>query len=319
MHTLKRPEGSLPEDFHLSRRGLATAIFAGYAVAAFSAEADPIVTDEAGLITETVLLPTTGKQIRGYVARPNAPGRFAAVIVVNEVFGLHSYILDVCRRLAKVGYVAIAPGFFDRAGDPAPIPMTQFADIMKIVATATDPQIMGDVGVTLRFLESAPYVEPSKIAITGFCWGGRVVWDACETFPDFKAGVAWYGQLAPAAGQASDPSKVWPIEHVANLHCPVLGLYGGKDPLSQAVPQMRQALNAAGKTGSDIIVYEDAGHGFHADYRTSYNETDAKDGWRRLLAHLALNGVVPGYHATGGRSAHHEPHRRHHRRHYRDT
>src|SRR5215469_14253152 len=289
MHTLKRPDGSRPEDFHLSRRGLATAIFAGYAVAAFSAEADPIVTDEAGLITETVLLPTTGKQIRGYVARPNAPGRYAAVIVVNEVFGLHAYTLDVCRRLAKVGYVAIAPGFFDRAGDPAPL--TDLAAIRKMVETATDPQIMGDVGVTLTFLRNAAYVEPSKLAITGFCWGGRVVWDACETYPDLKAGVAWYGQLAPASGQPADPTRMWPIEHVASLHCPVLGLYGGKDPLSQAVPAMRQALSAAGKTSSDIIVYEDAGHGFHADYRTSYNEADAKDGWRRLLAHLALNGV----------------------------
>ena len=242
------------------------------------------------------MLPTEGKSIRGYIARPKAPGRFPAVIVVNEVFGLHAYILDVCRRLAKLGYVAIAPGFFDRAGDPAPIPMTDFADIMKIVATATDPQIMGDIRTTLTFLDNAPYVEPRKIGITGFCWGGRVVWDACETFPDFRAGVAWYGQLAaaaPAPGQATDPTRIWPIDHVADLHCPVLGLYGGKDPLSQKVDDMRAALRAAGKTSSDIIVYADAGHGFHADYRASYVAADAQDGWRRLLAFFGANGLLP--------------------------
>jgi carboxymethylenebutenolidase len=295
MITLKRPDGNLPEDFHLSRRGVAAVIFGGYAVAALAADADPITTDSVGLATETVMLPTEGKQIRGYIARPDAPGRFPAVIVVNEVFGLHAYILDICRRFAKLGYVAIAPGFFDRAGDPAPIPMTDFADIMKIVATAGDQQVMGDVGTTLKYLEAQPYVEPHRIAITGFCWGGKVVWNACETYPDFKAGAAWYGQLAPPRTAMPDPAhpRLWPIEHAAELKCPVLGLYGGKDPLSQAVPAMREALKAAGKTGTEIMVYEDAGHGFHADYRSSYVEADARDGWMRLLAFFAANGVPP--------------------------
>jgi carboxymethylenebutenolidase len=295
MITLKRPDGNLPEDFHLSRRGVAAVIFGGYAVAALSAEADPITTDSAGLITDTVMLPTEGKPIRGYIARPKAPGRFPAVIVVNEVFGLHAYILDICRRFAKLGYVAIAPGFFDRAGDPAPLAMTQFADIMKIVQTAGDQQVMGDVATTLKYLESQPFVNGRKIAITGFCWGGKVVWNACETFPDLKAGAAWYGQLAPPAGAKPDPDhpRLWPVEHAAELHCPVLGLYGGKDPLSQAVPAMREALKAAGKTSTEIMVYEDAGHGFHADYRSSYVEADARDGWMRLLAFFAANGVAP--------------------------
>jgi carboxymethylenebutenolidase len=295
MITLKRPEGNLPQDYHLSRRGVATAIFAGYAVAALSADADPITTPDTGLVTEMVMLPTDGQSIRAYVARPKAAGRFPAVIVVNEVFGLHAYILDVCRRLARLGYVAIAPGFFDRAGDPAPIPMTQFQDIMKIVATASDQQVMGDVGTTLKFLDSQPYVEARKIGITGFCWGGKVVWNACETYPDFKAGVAWYGQLGPAPGAPVDPAhpRLWPVEHAAELKAPVLGLYGGKDPIALGVPAMRAALQAAGKTGTEIIVYADAGHGFHADYRASYNETDAKDGWSRLLAFFAVNGVLP--------------------------
>jgi carboxymethylenebutenolidase len=301
MLTLKRPDGNLPEDFHLSRRGLAAMVFAGYAVAALSAEADPIHTDAAGLATETVMLPTEGKPIRAYVARPKAPGRFPAVIVVNEVFGLHAYILDTCRRFAKLGYVAIAPGFFDRVRDPLdpktdPAQLSDFGQIFKIVSTASDQQVMGDVGRTLKFLEAQPYVNAKKIAITGFCWGGKVVWNACETFPDIKAGVAWYGQMAPAEGAPpADPAhpRLWPVEHAAELKAPVLGLYGGKDPLSKAAPAMREALKAAGKTTSQIIVYDDAGHGFHADYRASYNEADAKDGWSRLLAFFAANGVAP--------------------------
>jgi carboxymethylenebutenolidase len=291
MLTLFRPDGNQPEDFHLSRRGLGAVIFGGYAAAALSAQAEPIVTDETGLVTEIHHIPVNGGEIRGYVARPKAAGRFPVVLVVNEVFGLHAYILDVCRRLAKLGYAAIAPGFFDRAGDPAPL--TDFTPIMKIVATASDAQVMSDVGSTLKFLADQPWADTRKVAITGFCWGGKAVWNACETYPDFKAGVSWYGPLAPPAGSPPDPNRIWPVEHAAGLRCPVLGLYGGKDPLAQSVPAMRAALAAAGKTGSDIIIYEDAGHGFHADYRASYNETDAKDGWRRLLAFFAVNGVLP--------------------------
>jgi carboxymethylenebutenolidase len=296
MVTLKRPDGNLPEDFHLTRRGVATAIFAGYAVAAYSADADPIHTDETGLVTETVQLATAdGAHIRGYVARPKAAGRFPAVIVVNEVFGLHAYILDICRRFAKLGYVAIAPGFFDRAGDPAPLAMTQMDQIRKIVGTAGDQQVMSDVGLTLKYLEAQPYVDRHKLAITGFCWGGKIVWNACETYGDLKAGVAWYGQMAPIGNAPPDPAhpRLWPLDHAAELKAPVLGLYGGKDVLSQAAPAMEAALKAAGKTGSSIHVYPDAGHGFHADYRDSYVEADANDGWSRLLAFFAANGVAP--------------------------
>jgi carboxymethylenebutenolidase len=289
MLSLKRPEGAAPEDFHLSRRAIGAAVFAGYAAAALSADAATIHTDDAGLVTETVKLPTEGQSIRGYIARPKASGRFPAVIVVNEIFGLHEYILDVCRRFAKLGYVAIAPGFFDRAGDPAPL--TDFGAIGKIVATATDQQVMGDIGATVNFLKAQPYVDKRALAITGFCWGGGAVWLACEEFTDFKAGAAWYGRMALPAGQADDGKRLLPIKLVAQLHAPVLGLYGGKDPLTQSAPAMREALKAAGKTSSEIVVYDDAGHGFHADYRASYNEADAKDGWKRLLDWFAANGV----------------------------
>jgi carboxymethylenebutenolidase len=316
MLNLTRPDGDRPEDFHLSRRGLAGLVFGGYALAGLSAEADPIVTDEVGLAIEVDAIPVSPSgTIRGYVARPSAPGRSPVVIVVNEVFGLHAYIMDICRRLAKLGYAAIAPGFFDRAGDPAPL--TDFPAIIKIVQTANDQQVMSDVGSTLAFLRQQPWAEASKIGITGFCWGGKVVWNACETYPDFKAGVAWYGQMAPADGAPADPGKLWPIDHAANLHCPVLGLYGGKDPLSAAAPAMRQALQAAGRTGSEIIVYEDAGHGFHADYRASYNETDARDGWSRLLAFYGVNGLLPRSPFGGGHAEHAHHASRHGRRRHR--
>jgi carboxymethylenebutenolidase len=288
---LTRPDGSEPEDFHLSRRAIASLFFSGYAAAAFSAQADPIITDEVGLITEAVTLPAADFALPAYLARPKAPGRFPAVMVASEVFGIHNYIKDICRRLAKLGYVAVAPAFFVRVADPAPI--TDIAAVMKIVSQASDPQVMGDVGAAIKFLRAAPYVEAARLAITGFCWGGGTTWLACETFPEIKAGVAWYGRMAPPAGAPNDPKREWPIEMVDKLRCPVLGLYGAKDGLAAQIPAMREALAAAGKTSTEIIIYPDAGHGFHADYRASYNAAAAKDGWARMLAFFEKNGVGP--------------------------
>jgi carboxymethylenebutenolidase len=286
---LKRPDGDRPEDFHLSRRGVAiAAFFGGYAAAAVSAEAAPIVTDASGLITETVNLPTKGKEIRGYIARPNDKAKHPVVIVVNEIFGIHEYIKDTCRRLAKLGYVAIAPAFFDRAGDPAPL--TDMAQIRPIVAATPDPQVMGDVGDTLAYLKKQSYAT-DKIAITGFCWGGGVTWLAAETFKEIDAGVAWYGRMAPAANAQPVAGQMWPSQKVKDLKAPVLGLYAGRDPLTDAAPEMRKQLAANQKYDSEIVVYPDAQHGFHADYRASYNEAAAKDGWKRMLAHFVKNGV----------------------------
>jgi carboxymethylenebutenolidase len=292
MLALTRPDGSAPEDFHLTRRGVASLFFSGYAVAALSAQAEPVHTDEAGLIIEeAALAPPDGVKLPAYVARPKARGRFPAIIVASEIFGVHDYIKDVCRRLAKLGYVAIAPAFFVRVADPAP--MSDMAAIMKIVQGASDQQVMGDVGAALAYLTSRPYVDAHALAITGFCWGGGTTWLACETFPELKAGVAWYGKMIRPTAAAPDPRRLWPIEHVADLKAPVLGLYGAKDGLAAGVPAMRDALAAAGKTSSEIVVYPDAGHGFHADYRASYNAADAADGWRRLLAFLGAHGVAP--------------------------
>jgi carboxymethylenebutenolidase len=290
MQTLKRPDGHEAEDFHLTRRAVASLFFAGFAPVAFSAEAEPIVTDDKGLIIEEVHYPSSGFDLPAYVARPAAAGRHPTILVVNEVFGLHAYIKDICRRLAKLGYVAVAPAFFARAGDPAPL--TDMAAIMKIVGATPDGQVMGDVGATLAWLKGRPYVAAKKLGITGFCWGGGVVWLACERFPELKAGVAWYGRMAPASGATPVPGRLWPIDGVKTLTAPVLGLYGAKDQLSAEAPAMRTALAAAGKTDTEIVVYPDAGHGFHADYRATYVEADAKDGWTRMLAHFRRFGVA---------------------------
>ncbi|HEX7761721.1 MAG TPA: dienelactone hydrolase family protein [Caulobacteraceae bacterium] len=296
MLNLTRPEGSAPHDFRLSRRAVGAVFFAGYAVAALSAQAEPVHTDEAGLVIETVTLaPADGFKLPAYVARPAAAGRFPAVLVISEIFGVHDYIKDICRRLAKLGYVAMAPAFFVRAADPAPL--SDMGAIMKIVAQAGDPQVMGDIAAALAALKASPHVDAGKLAVTGYCWGGGETWLACEEFADFKAGTAWYGRMTPPAGAPDDPKRYWPIQRVAHLHAPVLGLYGAKDALSQQVPAMNEALKAAGKTDTQIVVYPDAGHGFHADYRASYVEADAKDGWAKMLAHFAAHGVGPKAHA----------------------
>ncbi len=289
MSSLQRPEGPSPDDLTLSRRSLfALPALAGYAAFSSYAHAQPIRTDTEGLIVGDVRIPTRDGAIDGYSARPDVRGRSPVVIVVPEVFGIHEYIRDVCRRLAKQGYVAIAPDFFDRAGDPSG--MTDFSQIQRIVATATNEQVMGDLAATLAFARAQSYADVRRAGITGFCWGGAVVWRACARFRDFDAGVAWYGRLAPPeeSNYLAREQRPWPLQVVRDLNCPVLGLYAENDrgiPLS-TVEQMRGELRRYRKRDSDIVVYPGAQHGFHADYRDSYDAADAADGWRRLLAHF---------------------------------
>ena len=282
MLNLTRPEGSRPEDFHVTRRAAVSMFFAGYALAAVSAEAEPIHTSSDGLAIEETLIPNGApKPLPAYVARPAGAGRHAAVIVVNEVFGIHDYIKDICRRLAKLGYIAVAPDFFYRSGVDLPA-MTDIQQIIPIVRQAGDAQVDADVRATSAWIKTRPFARPDRIGITGFCWGGAVVWRAAMVDPDIRAGVAWYGQLKPLVARA------------AELRAPVLGLYGGLDQGISAEDRdaMSAALRKAGKTGSSIRTYADAQHGFHADYRASYNEADAKDGWARMLAHLRTHGVA---------------------------
>ena len=282
MLDLTRPDGSQPEDFHVTRRTATSLFFAGYALAAVSAEAAPITTPDTGLVIDEVMVANGApKPLPVYVARPKKAGHHPAIIVVNEVFGIHAYIKDICRRFAAAGYVAIAPDFFYRSGVDLPA-LTDIKQIIPIVQQAGVEQVDGDVRAASAWLKAQPFVKPGAIGITGFCWGGSVVWRAAIVDPDVKAGVAWYGQLKPLIARA------------AEVKAPVLGLYGAQDQgiTQEDVAAMQAALTAAGNTASTIKVYPDAGHGFHADYRSSYNEVDAKDGWARALAWFKANGVA---------------------------
>lgn len=289
MVTLTRPDGTRPEDLNLSRRGLTLALTGGYALAAWSAQADPVKTDGAGLIQSMVDLPAADRKIPAFIARP-LRGRHPVVVLVSEIFGLHEYIRDTCRRLAKLGFVVIAPDFFVRAGDPSVL--TDFPAILKIVGQSSDKQVTGDLKAAIAYLKAQPFADTTRMGITGYCWGGNIVWESCARLPDFKAGVAWYGRLSGDYA-ANDTEGKRALELASDLKNPVLGLYAEKDsgiPLAD-VEKMKVALKAAGKTTSDIIVYPGVQHGFHADYRPSYDKAAAEDGWKKMLAFFAANGV----------------------------
>lgn len=287
MVTLTRAEGNWAGDLDLTRRSIAMALAGGYAVAGFSAEAAPITTDGEGLVQSAVEIDAGDRKIPGFLARPVRAGRHPVVFVNSEIFGVHEWIKDICRRLAKAGYVALAPDLFVRAGDPSKL--TDFAAILKIVQATPEAQVTSDTRASLKYLAAQPFTDMKRLGVTGFCWGGGATWLCCERFPEFKAGVAWYGPL-----KAGAYPRTAPIDLVKDLHAPVLGLYGGQDKgIPQAdVDAMNAALKAAGKTGSEIIVYPDAQHGFLADYRPSYNAKDAADGWGKMLAHFKKYGVA---------------------------
>lgn len=286
---LTRPDGPR-ENTAPSRRNLgAIAMFAGYAAAVTPVHAAAITTPSDGLVTGMVSYPSNGFDLPAFVARPSGRGRKPVVIVVSEIFGLHEYVRDMCRRLALQGYVAIAPAFFVRVGDPAAL--TDFGAIMPIVGAASNEQVMGDVTATIAWLDMQRFVAKKRIAITGFCWGGTVVWMASAMTNRIKAGAAWYGRLVARDG--STEVRKYPTQIAGELKSPVLGLYAEIDsgiPLP-TVGEMRTALGAAGNTSSNIIVYPGAMHGFHADYRPTYNEAAAKDGWARMLVWFKSNGV----------------------------
>jgi carboxymethylenebutenolidase len=293
MTDLIRPEGPEADDFRFSRRALATGAlgglaFAGYAPAALARQAAPIATDDDGLTIEQTTVPAPdGFELPIYAARPTGDGPWPVVVVVSEIFGVHEYVRDVCRRLAKAGYAAVAPAFFVRVEDPAPL--SDMARIQEIVAAASYEQVMGDIAAALDWASRQLWANGERTGITGWCWGGKVVWQAAARFATLDAGVAWYGRLAPPANATPEQvaaGRPWPVDLAEDLKAPVLGLYGEADrgiPL-ESVAAMRAALQRAGRTGSRIEVYPGAPHGFHADYRDSYRPADAADGWAKLLA-----------------------------------
>ena len=262
--------------------------FAAYAPAGMAQSAEPVVTDADGLSVSDVTYPAPdGFALPAYVARPEGEGPFPVVIVASEIFGVHAYIQDVCRRLAKAGYAAVAPAFFLRVEDPAPLADMQ--RIQAIVAAAGYEQVMGDINATLEWASGQLWANTDKVGITGFCWGGKVVWQAAARFAAIDAGVAWYGRLAPsptATPEQVEAGRPYPVDLAGDLKSVVIGNYGGQDQgiPNDTVAAMQTALTAAGATESGIKLYPDAPHGFHADFRASYRPTEAADGWARLLA-----------------------------------
>jgi carboxymethylenebutenolidase len=270
------------------REFLKVALGTGFAAATLPVAAQSVIkTDTAGLTAGTVNLSVNGQTVPVYRAQPEGKSNLPVILVISEIFGVHEHIADVARRFAKQGYLALAPELFVRQGDPSKI--ADIATLMKdIISRTPDAQVMGDLDACVAWAaKNGGNVD--KLGITGFCWGGRITWMYSSHNPKVKAGVAWYGRLQ---GDATANTPKHPVDIAPTLTVPVLGLYGAKDtgiPLD-TVENMKAAL-AKGSSKSEFVVYPDAGHAFHADYRPSYNEKDAKDGWTRALGWFKTHGL----------------------------
>jgi carboxymethylenebutenolidase len=278
-------------DREITRRAVAaTGLVTGFTLAAGPLNAAAIVTDTKGLDAGEVSVAVADGHIPAYRARPAGKKNAPTVLVVQEIFGVHEHIKDLCRRFAKLGYYAIAPSLYARFGDPGKYDMAHIQDMMTdIVSKVPDAEVMSDLDSTVAFAKGEN-ADTAKLAITGFCWGGRVVWLYAAHNPALKAGAAWYG---PLAGKPNELRPHTAIDLAAQVNAPVLGLYAGQDHNITAadIDAMRAALAKVGKTKSRIDVFDDAQHGFNADYRDTYNEKDAKDAWSRMLAWFKANGV----------------------------
>jgi carboxymethylenebutenolidase len=273
-----------------SRRDLvASTLATGFALAVQPVCAQTMITtDTQGLTAGEVQIPSGTTQLPAYRAMPATGTTFPVVLVVQEIFGVHEHIKDVCRRFAKLGYLAIAPELYVRQGD-----VSKMADnkeiFAKVVNFVPDAQVMGDLDATLAWAgKNRGNVD--KAGITGFCWGGRVVWLYIAHNPKMKAGVAWYGRVV---GDKTDMTPSHPIDVVGRINAPVLGLYGGADAgiPNDTVDKMRAALTAANKP-STIHTYPDTPHAFHADYRPTFRKEQAEDGWKRATEWFRKNGVA---------------------------
>ena len=282
--------GKTPLSEGVDRRGfIKTALGTGFAAAVLPVAAQTVIkTDTAGLTAGEVMLDVKGQKVPVYRAQPAGKTNLPVILVVSEIFGVHEHITDVARRFAKQGYLALAPELFVRQGDP--LKYGSIAELQKnIIAKVPDEQVMGDLDACVAWAkDNGGNID--KLGITGFCWGGRIVWLYCAHNPKIKAGVAWYGRLV---GEKTPLTPQHPIDIAPTLKMPVLGLYGGKD---QGIPvdsvEKMKAVLAQGSSKSEFIIYPDAGHAFHADYRPSYVEADAKDGWKRCLEWFKSHGVA---------------------------
>ncbi|WP_298395975.1 dienelactone hydrolase family protein [uncultured Azonexus sp.] len=283
---------SLVPPQHFNRRSfLVTSLGAGFALATLPVAAQTAIhTDAAGLIEGEVKVPVHDGEMVAYRAAPAGLAKPPVVLLISEIFGVHEYIRDTARRLAKLGYFVIAPELFARQGDPRKI--ESVAEIIeKISGRTPDALVMKDLDASVAWAAKQG-ADTARLAITGFCWGGRITWLYGAHNPGVKAGVAWYGRLV---GTVNEFTPRHPTDLVGELKAPVLGLYGGVDT---GIPiETVDAMEAALKNGSpaakasEIVLYDNAPHAFHADYRPSYRKEEAEDGWRRMLAWFRQNGV----------------------------
>lgn len=288
--SIKADLASLEPKNEFTRRDFVVTMLAvGFAAAVRPIAAQTVLhTDDKGLIAGEVKVPVKDGQIPAYRAMPATGTNFPVVLVVQEIFGVHEYIKDVCRRLAKAGYMAVAPELYARQGDTSK--MTNVQEILEtVVAKVPDAQVLGDLDATAAWAtKNGDHAD--KLAITGFCWGGRIVWLYAAHNPRLKAAVAWYGRLT-GDKDALHPQQ--PMDLAGSLKVPVLGLYGGADQgIPEEVVEMFQDDLKAAKSKSEIVIYPDAPHGFQADYRPSYRQGPSEDGWKRLLDWFKKNGVV---------------------------
>ena len=270
------------------RLALQTALGLGYAASAAPLMAQTAVkTSSEGLIEGEVVIDVNGFKMPAYRSAPKGKSNLPVVLVISEIFGVHEYIADVTRRFAKAGYLAIAPELFVRQGDPS-----SYGEMGKLIAEVIskvpDAQVMADLDATLQWAGKNGG-NANRAAITGFCWGGRITWLYAAHNPKLKAGVAWYGRVE---GQTNANNPKHPVDLAVQLKAPVLGLYGGEDagiPVT-SVNNMKEVLALAASRGnkaakaSEFVLYPDAPHAFHADYRPSYRAAPATDGWNRALA-----------------------------------
>ena len=273
----------------LSRRGFVmTSLMTGLTTAVTPVAADIVHTDAAGIEAGEVGIPTSDGPMPGYRAVPTGPGPFPVVLVVEEIFGVHEYIKDICRRLAKLGYCAVAPELYARQGD-----LSKMTDVKQIIADVIsktpDAQWIADLDAAVAFAGSSAKGDLGRLGVMGWCRGGRAVWLYDAHRADLRAAVAWYG---PVGGERTPIQPRTAGDVAGELHAPLLGLYGGADtgiPVA-AVEEARDRARAAGRS-VEIHVFPDAPHGFHADYRPSYRREAAEEGWARALAFLRANGV----------------------------
>jgi carboxymethylenebutenolidase len=272
----------------VGRRGfMVTTLAAGFALAFQPVAATTITTDATNLLVAEVEIPVSDGRIPAYKAQPVGAGPFPVLLVIEELYGVHEHIKDMCRRFAKQGYMAIAPELFARLGNLAA--MTDVNEIAKLAQRAPDKTAMSDLDATVAWAAKNGG-DTTRLSITGFCSGGRMVWMYAAHNPDLKAAVAWYG---PLGGPPSEEKPTHPLDVAADIKVPVLGLYGGQDKVisQDQIAEMKARLLRAGNAQCEFVVYPEAGHAFNADYRPSYNEAAAKDGMQRALAWLHSHGA----------------------------